>query len=275
MKSELVVISWWSNCLGLACLHNLVRYTGNRTIYVIQTGKPEEQKERFRVYLPSAVKELPYLTDQPADDWRVRETVARDLLGTSDGLWFIDHDLFVREDCQGWLDDMDQRFDRSNVCLCHPLPVRGPSITAPAFWLSPKRFPPGMPGFTRLPYYEDPVASKPYAPHQTAPLMMPEKDTLVVAKEFLHECGMVDGFPLTDQDRITSGPLPFPRHEHIGGLYTFTGEVPSELHHDWVVGCVDRFTEFYSACPPAWISIEDLVLLQRLEKFRHAFSKST
>lgn len=275
MKSELVVISWWSNCLGLDCLHNLVRYTGSRTIYVIQTGKPEEQKERFRTYLPPAVKELPYPPDHLADDWRVRESVARELLRTSDGLWFIDHDLFVREDCQGWLGDMNQRFSRSTICLCHPSPVSGPSITAPAFWLSPKRFPPGMPGFARLPYYEDPVASKPYATHQTAPLMMPEKDTLVAVKEFLHERGVVGGFPLTDRDCINGGPLPFPRHEHIGGLYTFTGEVLSELPRDWMVSYVERFTEFYSACLLAWVSIEDPVLLQRLEKFRHFFSKST
>jgi len=44
MKSDLVVISWWSNCLGLACLHNLATYTRNRNIYVVQVGKRSNKK---------------------------------------------------------------------------------------------------------------------------------------------------------------------------------------------------------------------------------------
>jgi len=272
MKSDLVVISWWSNCLGLACLHNLAKQTRNRSIYVIQVGKPEGQKERFRAYLPPAVEELPYPPDRGAEDWRVREAVARELLGDHAGLWFIDHDLFVQEDCEDWLEDMDRRFGGSNVCLCHHSPVRGPSITNPAFWLSPVRFPPGMPGFARLPYREEPVASRPYALRQSAALIMPEKDTLVAAMEFLQEQGMVCGFPLTEGDRVPDGPAPFPRFDHIGGLYTFTGEVPPESLHDWTARCVERFTAFYAACPPAWVGVEDPVLMQRLEEFRQAIS---
>ena len=76
MKSDLVVISWWSNCLGLACLHNLATYTRNRNIYVVQVGKTEQQKERFRPHLPPGVEELPYPPDRSAEDWRVREAVA-------------------------------------------------------------------------------------------------------------------------------------------------------------------------------------------------------
>jgi hypothetical protein len=270
VRSGLVVISWWSNCLGLTCLHSLVRHTRERDIYVLQVGKPEEGKERFRAYVPPGVVELCYPPDRPAEDWRVRETVARELLSDSEGVWFIDHDLFVQEDCEGWLEDMDRRFEGSNVCLCHPTPRRGPSITNPAFWLSPLRFPPGMPGFARLPYREEPVATRPYALRQPAALIMPEKDTLVAAMEFLRERDIVDGFPLADRDRVPGGPVPFPRSEHIGGLYTFTGQVPPEPLHDWVARCVERFTAFYVTCPPAWVSAEDPVLMQRLEEFRQA-----
>jgi hypothetical protein len=273
MKSDLVVISWWSNCLGLACLHNLVRHTRNRNIYIVQVGKPEEQKERFRSLLPPGVEELPYPPNRGAEDWRVRENVARELLGDREGLWFIDHDLFLQEDCEGWLDDMDRRFSQSDVCLCHPSPVRGPSITNPAFWLSPLRFPPGMPSFARLPYQEEPAVNRPYALRQSAVLIMPQKDTLVAAMEFLQERGMVCGFPLAEGDRVPDGPPPFPDFEHIGGLYTFTGEIPPESLHDWVARCVERFTAFYAACPPALVSIEDPVLMQRLEEFRQAVSK--
>lgn len=273
MRSVLVVISWWSNCLGLACLHSLARYTHDRHIYVVQVGKPEEQKERFRGRLPSNVEELPYPPDQGAEDWRVRETVARELLGDHEGLWFIDHDLFVQEDCEGWLVGMDRRFDGSNVCLCHPAPRRGPAITNPAFWLSPVRFPPGMPSFARLPYREEPVAARPYALCQPVALAMPEKDTLVAAMEFLQQRGMVCGFPLADGERAPNGPALFPRHEHIGGLYTFTGESPPELLLDWAARCVRRFTAFYETCPRDWVSIEDPVLLQRLETFRRAVAR--
>ncbi len=51
MRSDLVVISWWSNCLGVACLHNLVNYTRNQNIYFIAVDKPEEHMERFRAHL--------------------------------------------------------------------------------------------------------------------------------------------------------------------------------------------------------------------------------
>jgi len=272
MRSELVVISWWSNCLALACLHNLVEHTRDRNIYVVQVGKPEEQKTRFRALLPPEVQELSYPPDRPAEDWRVREAIARELLDDRQGLWFIDHDLFVWEDCEGWLGEMDRRLAGSKVCLCHPAPRRGPSITNPAFWLSPMRFPPGMPSFARLPYREEPVVSRPYALRQSAALIMPEKDTLVAAMEFLQARGMTCGFPLFEGDREPGGPPPFPHAEHIGGLYTFTGEVPPEPLHDWTARCVEKFTAFYRACPQAWVEAEDPVLLARLHEFQRATS---
>jgi hypothetical protein len=102
---------------------------------------------------------------------------------------------------------------------------------------------------------------------------MPEKDTLVAAMEFLRERGMVCGFPLTERDRVAGGPSPFPRFEHIGGLYTFTSEVPPESLHDWTARCVERFTAFYEACSQKWVSVEDPVLMQQLEEFRQAVSR--
>lgn len=280
VKSDLVVISWWSNSLGLVCLHKLVEHTRERSIYVVQAGKPEEQMERFRAYLPPSVEELPYPAERSGEDWRVREAVARELLGGRVGLWFIDHDLFLQEDGESWFEEMDGRFEAADACLCHPVPRRGPSITNPAFWLSPVRFPPGMPSFARVPYQEDAAATlysqqaaiRPYAPREDRPaaLIMPEKDTLVAAMEFLQEQGMVCGFPLTEEDRVPGGPAPFPRYEHIGGLYTFTGGIPPASLHDWLARCVEQFTAFYAACPPEWVGIEDPVLMERLEEFRRA-----
>lgn len=269
MRSDLVVISWWSNCLGLACLHRLVQYTRNRRIYAVQVGKPEEQKEHFRACLPPGVEELPYGPDRPGEDWRVREAVARELLAEREGVWFVDHDLFFQEEIEPWLTEMDRRFAASSVCLCHPLPRHGPSITNPAFWLSPVRFPAEMPGFARLPYREEPVASRPYAVRQSAVLMMPEKDTLVAAMEFLQGLGLVNGFPLTEADRWPGGPPPLPCCNHLGGLYTFTGKLSPELY-GWVARCVERFIAFYAGCPAGWVAIEDPVLLARLEEFSKA-----
>jgi len=100
--------------------------------------------------------------------------------------------------------------------------------------------------------------------------MMPEKDTLVAAMEFVQERGMVCGFPLTNQDRVPGGPAPFPRFEHIGGLYTFTGKIPPAALRDWTSRCVERFTSCYAACPPEWVRIEDPTLMQQLEAFGQA-----
>ena len=206
MRSELVVISWWSNCLALVCLHNLVHYAPSRSIYVVQVGKTERAKEHFRARMPPGIKELIYPPNRPAEDWRVRETVARGLMGNHEGLWFIDHDMFLLEDSTDWLEDMDRRFEETNVCLCHPPPRQSSTITNPAFWLSPVRFPPGVPSFARTPYREEPVVNRPYALQQSVALMMPEKDTLVAVMEFLQERSMVCSFPLADQGIVPGGP---------------------------------------------------------------------
>jgi hypothetical protein len=131
-----------------------------------------------------------------------------------------------------------------------------------------------MPSFARLPYQPDPVANRPYAPRELKPrpLVLPEKDTLVAAKEFLQQRNMVLGFPISERDRSPGGPAPFPRFEHIGGLYTFTGHLPPEPLHEWTARCVEQFSAFYASCTPEWVEIEDPVLLRRLDEFRQALA---
>ena len=274
MNSDLVVISWWSNCLGLACLYNLVAYTRDRHTYVVQVGKPEEQQERFRMLVPPGVEELCYPPGRGTEDWRVRETVACELLADHEGLWFIDHDLFVQEDCSDWLQDMDCRFSQTEVCLCHASSHDGPSITNPAFWVSPRRFPVGMPSFARLPRQEGPTSHSPDAADASPVQIMPQQDTLVAASEFLRERGLVCEFPLTEEERAGDGPHRFPDCEHLGGLYTFAGPVPPESSRDWVARCVQRFSAFYAACPAVLVGAEDPALLERLEEFRQAMLSS-
>ena len=279
-RSDIVVISWWSNTLALACLHNLARYAPRRKIYLVQAGKPEAQCRRFREILSGSafganVEELPYPADASGEDWRVRETVACRLLANHEGLWFLDHDLFLQAPAGVWLADMDHRLAASDCCLCHAMPRRGPSITNPAFWLSPARFPAGMPSFARVPYRPDPVAGRPYNPPSAALAgaapIMPEKDTLVAAMEFLRERGQVCGFPTGEADRVPGGPAPFPHAEHIGGLYAFallpaltTSDPPPDLVA-WLGHSAAQFLAFYTNCPPEWVAVEDPVLLERIE----------
>ena len=260
MRSDLVVISWWSNCLGLACLHGLVRHTQNRAIYVVQVGKSAAQKERFRRYLPPGVQELPYPMRQPAEHGRAIKAVARRRLSGHAGLWFFDHDLFVFENLEPWLAAMDRDLEESGCCLCHLQPNAGPSLTCPAFWLSPMRLPEGLPGFEPVPYRPTAVSRRPDLYRVSADLIMPEKDTLVLAKEFLAERGLVGGFSLRS----------FPRHDHLGGLTLFTGGILPESFRAWMEERLAKFTSFYAACPQDWVAAEDPTLLRRLEEFRRA-----
>jgi len=263
VRSDLVVISWWSNCLGLACLHNLVRYTENREIYVVQVGKSAAAKQRFRDHLPLAVRELSYPAHLPAEHCKVMEAVARDLLCGCEGLWFFDHDAFVREDLEPWLTRMDRRLGRSACGLCHFEAADDvPSLTSPVFWLSPARLPQDLPSFEPIPYREIAVSRRPDLFRASADLRMPEKDTLVRVREFLAERDMTCRFSLQS----------FPRHDHLGGLYMFAGEMPPESLRDWVEGRVEKFTAFYKACPQEWIAAEDAVLLERLTEFQQVVS---
>lgn len=262
MRSELVVISWWSNCLALACLHNLATYSDRRPIYVVQVGKSAAQQKRFRRLLPMTVQELPYPAHLPAEHGPVIETVARQLLSDRPGLWFVDHDLLVREPLEEWLEEMDRSFARSSCCLCYPEPDGGLAITGPAFWLSPARLPPDLPSFAPIPYQPLPSSRRPDLFRAPADLRLPFKDTLVVAAEFLAERGQACTYSLSS----------LPRFDHLGGLYLFATELLPERFRDWVQQCVERLTAFYASCPPAWLEAEDPVLLKRLSEFRQSIS---
>ncbi|MGQ9600976.1 MAG: hypothetical protein ACUVWZ_16400 [Anaerolineae bacterium] len=262
MRSELVVISWWSNCLGLACLHNLVTHTDHRPIYVAQVGKSAAQQERFRQYLPPAVQELPYPAHLPAEHGPVIETIARQLLSDRTGLWFIDHDLLVREPLEEWLEAMDQAFARSSCCLCYPESDDSLAITGPAFWVSPVRLPPDLPSFAPVPYQPMPSSRRPDLFRAPADLTLPIKDTLVMAAEYLAERGRACTYSLAS----------FPRSDHMGGLYLFATELLPETFRDWVRQRVERFTAFYASCPSAWLEAEDPILLERLSEFSQSLS---
>lgn len=262
MKSELVVISWWSNCLGLTCLHRLAERTDGRNLYVVQVGKSAAQKARFREHLPAPVHELPYPEDAPAEHGPVLETVVREFLPDRAGLWFLDHDWFVLEPLEPWLADLDRTLNSSGCCLCHPQSGDGPALTCPAFWLSPARLPAGLPGFAPVPYRPSRVWQRPDLWRASADLAMPDKDTLVLAQEFLAARGLACEYPLDS----------LPPYRHLAGLYLFAHELLPVSFRGWMAECVARFSAFFAACPPDWLDAEDPVLLDRLAEFQEALS---
>lgn len=265
INSAVVVISWWSNCLGLTCLHYLVEHTQQREIYVVQAGKSAEQKARFSRRLPPGVHELHYANNLPGEHCRIVETVARNLLNHCNGLWFFDHDAFILDDLESWLAQIDKHLEATACCLAHRQQT-GPALTSPIFWLSPTRFPVGMPGFEPIPFKATKTALRPDLFRAPAELSMPEKDTLVAAREFLLARNMVYEFPLQS----------FPRHTHLGGLYMFAGEILPPSFNQWMRERVEKFTAFYAGCPPAWVAEEDTVLLHQLQEFQRAVnSKET
>ncbi|MGD8794972.1 MAG: hypothetical protein PVF47_20660 [Anaerolineae bacterium] len=262
MKSALIVISWWSNCLGLRCLHDLARWAPGRQLYVVQVGKSAAQEARFRRYLPAGVTEIDYPADRPAEHGKVVEALVREYLATEDGLWFFDHDAFFGEPLAPWLAAMDRRFDASGCCLGHLAGGDSPAITCPAFWFSPARLPAGTPGLVSIPYEPMPASRRPDLYCFGAELRLPEKDTLVLARDYLAARDLTCRFTLES----------LPRHRHLGGLYLLAIEaLPANLD-DWAAGCVERFTDFYAACPREWLEIEDPGLLGRLGALRQVLS---
>lgn len=253
----MVVISWWSNCLGLTCLRHLALHTRQREIYVVQVGKSAEQKARFSRCLPAGVQELSYPDDLPGEHCMVVEMVARNLLNRHQGLWFFDHDTFVFEDMEFWLTQMDEQLTATSFCMAHRQQT-GPALTSPTFWLSPIRFPAELPGFEPVPFKATKTALRPDIFRARAELNMPEKDTLVAARDFLLARNMVGEFSMQY----------FPQHTHLGGLYMFAGEILSPAFDQWMRERVEKFTAFYANCPPAWVAEEDSVLLQRLQEFQ-------
>jgi hypothetical protein len=277
LNSQIVVISWWSNCLGLASLRRLVETVNGCKLRVVQVGKSAAQRQLFREHLPPGVSELPYPEDAPGEHSRVIREVCLRLLSSAQGVWFIDHDVLMESDCEAWFRATDAWLSGMNVCLCLPLRPPTPAITQPAFWLSPARWPASIRSFDPIPFQAQQVSRRPDLYRNDGDLRMPIKDTLVAARDELAASGRVTGFPLSPQDAV-SGPLPpFPAHNHLGGLFFLAGPVhPPAFDNwpparEWSMKTVKGLVQFFESCPAEWLAIEEPVLLQRLEEFREAW----
>jgi hypothetical protein len=276
LHSQIVVISWWSNCLALDCLSRLVKYTRGRQISVVQVGKPPRVKDQFHIHLPPGVRELPYPDDAPGEHSRVIREVALYLLNTTGGVWFIDHDVFLSSDAEPWFQAMDAWLSEQPACLCLPMRPPTPAITQPAFWLSPLRWPASIQSFDPLPFEPQASSRRPDLHRASGDLRMPLKDTLVEARDQLAECGLLAHFPLNALDSASHGLPPFPAHTHLGGLFFLAGPLhppafeqwPPAL--EWSTRVVRQLANFFDHCPPEWLSIEEPVLLRRLAEFREA-----
>jgi hypothetical protein len=267
MDGALVVVSWWSNCLALACLQRLVAHTSSRIIYVVQVGKSAAQKARFRSQLPPGVTELFYPDQAPAEHSRVLTWVCLDQLRTSQGLWLVDHDLFVDGDYGAWLTAADEWLAQNPHCLCLPTPRQGPAVTQPTFWLSPARWPAGIASFDPIPFQALALARRPDLFRHNGELRMPAKDTLVQARDELALWGLVAHFPLTPQAAVGHPLTTFPDHWHLGGLSLFTGPPPLPAFRAWMTTTVDQFTAFYQSCASAQLAIEEPELRRRFQEF--------
>lgn len=270
MKSILVVTSWWSNCLALRCLHDLVAHTQARAIFVMQAGKSPTQMQRFREHIPTDVTELHYPEHLAADDSRMREYLALTVLRDEMGAWFIDHDTFFHEACEPWLRRADRTFAQSNHCLCIGLPREGGGITQPAYWLSPARWPEGLSSFDPIPFWEKALSRRPDLHYHSGDLIMPQKDTLVQVRDELAIRGLVGSFPLTHEAASRHVLPPFPVHTHIGGIYLYTGPVLDSRFEAWMRYTVKQFDRFFASCPPEWLAVEEPELLRRHNMFKQA-----
>lgn len=268
MRSPFVIISWWSNCLGLTCLQHLTEHTSNRDIYVVQVGKSHRQRQSFRNHIPKGVTELPYPVDAPAEHSRVLGDIALRQLKSVPGVWFIDHDVFMHEACEPWLKMADGWLNQTDYCLCLPTPLDGPAITQPAFWLSPARWPVEITSFDPIPFKTGEAARRPDLFCHNGDLKMPLKDTLVQARDDLQIRGRVGYFPLKTAPGVTHALPSFPAHTHLGGLSLFTGPILPPAFNGWMKTTVASFTDFFETCPDDWIAIEDPELLRRFLEFQ-------
>ena len=237
----------------------------------MQAGKSPGRMASIRPFLPAGVEELHYPEDRPADDGPMREYLALELLRGRDGAWFFDHDAFLLEPAQEWLDAADQYFAAGGMCLCTAVPREGPGLTQPAYWLSPSRWPDGLSSFDPIPFEPKPYAKRPdLYRHSGSGMAIPGKDTLVQVAEELDGMGRASTFPTTAAAADDHPLPPFPRHEHIGGLHLYTGPADPKKCLGWMREVVPRFERFFSRCPPEWLAIEDPELLRRHEQFRGA-----
>lgn len=261
MKSQIVVISWWSNSLGLECLRRLAGYLPDRRIYVVQVGKSREQKQRFREALPDRITELLYPDDAPGEHSRVVYEIALNQLYVSDGVWFIDHDVFFEESCAFWFDTADQWFTQSYLSLCVNAQPGSPALTQPAFWISPARWPAHITTIDPVPFEARESSRRPDLFRHSGGMSIPQKDTLVQSYEELTAIGQGERYLLDTPSRALP---PFPKHTHLGGLYLLAGPMLPPDYHEWMKTTVSNFVNFYAQSPDS----EDPELLRRLREFQ-------
>lgn len=267
--SAIVVISWWSNCLGLRCLERLLPRRGAGTVYFIQAGKTADEMAQFRRLSPAAAVELSLPDGAPADHGRVIAHVARVALGGLPGVLFLDHDVFLSGDLGGWLAAIEERLGREGRRLCVPAPAGRLSLTSPAFWLSPARWPAGL-SFDPIPFAPRPEARAPGVALSDDLLRLPLKDTLCAAVEALAATGGLATYPTRPGEAEAGGLPAFPAHEHLGGLSLLTLKSVPRGYETWARDVVGRLTRFYQSCPEAWRRAEAAVLLRRLAEIQEA-----
>ena len=269
INTPIVVISWWSNCLALACLHRLMQFTGEREIILVQVGKLDEQKKKLRHLLPKRIVELEYPLEFPAEHSRIIRFIVKEALSQESGLWFVDHDLLLLEAAENWLRHVETDFDISDRILALPkYEKRTPSITIPLFWVSPVRWPHYLEGFDPVPFKAQLSSKHPYEHSSEFSLRLPRMDTLEQACAILGEEERVAFFPMRENLNVN---LPtFPSHYHLGGLNLFSFSLPKSMQglnpslQNWILRTTMDFSKFFNDCPKEWLAIEDPVLLNRL-----------
>jgi uncharacterized protein len=274
VRSALVVTSWWSNSLALACLQRLARYCQGREIYLAQAGKSAEQMARLRALLPPEVIELAYPEDLPQDDSPMREYLALTRLRDLTGAWFIDHDTFFDADPEPWFRAADRWFSEFRTCLCIGEPREGPGVTQPAYWVSPSRWPQQVVSFDPVPFAAKDSARRPDLYRHDGDVVQPQKDTLVRVREELTVRGLCSWFPLTAEAAARHGLPAFPAHTHLGGIHLYTGPLLVDRFRPWMEQTVARFDRFFAGCPPQWLQAEEPELLRRHGEFKAALAGS-
>jgi hypothetical protein len=238
---KLVTISWWSNAMGLVCLHNLRRHLPNAQLYFLQDGKSESEKQQFREHAPAMAEEIPCPRPN-LTDWEAREYLAREVFGQERSLWFVDADFFLLQDADRWFDKFADGVERGGFVIATPERPHDRCVTAPCFWLCPEGLPRN-------------VSFAPWSSVATAPtgeLVEPEYDTLARLVETVRPPGSFKfslGF-----DRVLGEH--FPRHEHVGGLWALRGEDHKRRAPAVYAESLDKFRRFFAVAPNAWKAVE-------------------
>lgn len=278
MKSTVVVVSWYSSCLGLRCIHELHRLLPARDIYVIQTGKTADQRRQFRRLLPSGVRSIPYPAVSDGQHGAVLDYTIRKALPDAEGVWFVDHDIYnIEKSLPRWIESMERRVKRSRVCLSVPRPRNmNEPLTIPFFWISPRRLPQQTPSLVSVPSFRDSVSHKrlhnrPWAKgsfDSSGQFGQPEKDTLWAALEYLKKRKLTATFQRRKRWWLPHH-MNIPRHSHFGGIWALGGlyeidrkKAPEELRL-FVRAKAAQFLHFFNECPQEWQASENPVLLDR------------